>query len=441
MPGSGTGMVRIWSGGLVGNMNYDQDNVFIGMRQLWGQEQPFGLSPADRRHHAYIIGKTGTGKTSLLRNMIIQDIAAGRGVAVLDPHGDLAEDLLDHIPPWRIDHTVYFNPADREFPIGFNLLAHVSPDQRPLVASGVVSVFKSVWRDSWGPRLEYLLYACVAALCECQNVTLLGVQRMLADERYRQWVVRQITDPMIRSFWTREFAGYDKRFLSEVIAPVQNKVGQLLMAPSIRNILGQVKSRINFRFMMDHQRIFIANLSKGRIGEDKANLLGSLLVTQFQLAALSRADITEQKRDDFQLYVDEFASFCTDSFASILSEARKYRLCLTLSHQYLAQIPRAIRDAVLGNVGTIICFRVSEGDARVLAREIGGGYNAAFLAGLRNFETCVRTMESGDPFITQTLSRLLDHYGCGKHILDRCRQKYSLSRSTTERKLRRWMSR
>jgi len=420
----------------------NQDEVFIGMRQLWGQEKPFGLSPAERRHHTYIIGKTGSGKTSLLRNMILQDIAVGRGVGVLDPHGDLAEDLLDHIPSWRTDHVVYFNPADLAHPIGLNLLAHVKPDQQPLVASGVVSAFKNIWGDSWGPRLEYILYASVASLCQCQNVTLLGLQRILADEQFRQWVVNQLVDPVLRRFWTHEFAGYDKRFLAEVISPIQNKVGQLLMAPSIRNVLGQVRSRIDFRFMMDHRRVFIANLSKGRLGEDKASLIGSLLVTQFQLATMSRAEVSEDDRQDFQLYVDEFANFCTDSFSSILSEARKYRLCLTLSHQYLEQVPPGIRSAVLGNIGTIVCFRISESDAQVIAREIGGGYSASLISGQRNFEICVRTMQNdggSNPFSASTLSPLFLGYGCGKNIVSRSRQRYGTPRREVENKINRWM--
>ena len=425
---------------MLGNMEHDL--AYMGIRNLWGQEKPFGLSPADRRHHAYIIGKTGSGKTSLLRNLILQDIAAGRGVGVLDPHGDLAEDLLDHIPPSRTDHVVYFNPADRDHPIGFNLLASVAPAERHLVASGVVSALKSIWRDSWGPRLEYILYNCIASLCECQNVTLLGVQRMLTDERYRGWVVRQVTDPLIQQFWTREFASYDKRFLAEVISPIQNKVGQLL-APILRNVLGQVRSKIGFRFMMDDSRVFIANLSKGKLGEDKSNLLGSLLVTQFQLAAMARADMPEAKRKDFHLYVDEFANFCTDSFTSILSEARKYRLCLTLSHQYLAQVPEQIRNAVLGNVGTILCFRVSESDAQILAREIGGGYSAAYISGLRNFEVCVRMMEnggSGEAFSGHTIGPLILNYGRRQNLIHCSRQKYAVSRSEIEDKISRWIA-
>jgi type IV secretory pathway TraG/TraD family ATPase VirD4 len=295
----------------------------LGERWVWGGEQPVGLRRQDRRQHLYVVGKTGTGKTTLLRNLILQDIEAGEGVGLIDPHGDLAEELLDFIPKWRTDHVLYFDPADGQWPVGFNLLKSVEPHRRHLVASAVVGSFKSIWRDSWGPRLSYLLYASVAALLECQNTSLLGVQRMLADSRYRDWVVRQVRDPAVRSFWEKEFAGYDRRFLSEVISPVQNKVGQLLMSPPVRLAIGQVRSRLDPRFLMDNRRILIANLSKGRLGEDKSALLGALLVSQFQAAAMARAEVPEEGRRDFYLYIDEFHNFTTDSFASILSEARK----------------------------------------------------------------------------------------------------------------------
>jgi len=228
-----------------------EEHIVLGSHEQWGHDVPLALSLPDRRQHLYTIGKSGVGKTTLLRNLILQDIEAGRGVGVIDPHGDLASDLLDHIPPHRIEDVVYFDPADAEYPIGFNLLGAVAADERHLLASGVVAVFKSIWPDFWGPRLEYILYAAVAALLECENVSLLGVQRMLSDSRYRAWVVKQVKDPMVNSFWVREFENFDKKFLQEAIAPIQNKVGQLLMSPHLRNILGQVRSRIDARFMMD----------------------------------------------------------------------------------------------------------------------------------------------------------------------------------------------
>jgi hypothetical protein len=250
-----TGKFRHGRGVAAESATMNDDTIYIGHRHGWGSDSLFGIRAEDARHHTYIIGKTGTGKTTLLRNMIFQHLYNGSGLALLDPHGDLAEELLDHFPPSRADDLVYFNPGDLEFPIGLNLLANVPKDSRHLVASGIVAAFKSIWRDSWGPRMEYILYNAFAALLDCQNTSLLGVNRMLTDADYRAWVVRQIEDPFVRGFWADEFAGYDARFVREAIAPIQNKIGQFLMNPPIRNILGQVKSKIDFRFMMDTGRV------------------------------------------------------------------------------------------------------------------------------------------------------------------------------------------
>lgn len=422
----------------------DDERTALGMRHSWGGETPFGLRRADRRQHVFVVGKSGTGKTTLLRNLILQDIAAGHGIGVIDPHGDLALDLLDHIPPARTDDVVYFNPADQDYPIGFNLLARVPNENRHLVASGIVGVLKSIWRDSWGPRLEYILYATVAALLECENVTILGIQRMLVDEQYRSWVVKQVQDPVVRSFWLDEFARYDRKFLAEAIAPIQNKIGRLLMAPPIRNILGQVRSKIDPRFMMDDRRILIGNLAKGRLGEDKANLLGAVLVTQFQLAAMSRADTPEGERMDFTLVVDEFHNFLTESFASILSEARKYRLAMVLAGQYLAQVPDTIKEAVFGNVGTLVAFRVGEADAPVLAREFGLSGSGSSFSGLANHEVWVKLLDHGrygDPFLGRTSPPDATYYGRRDNIIRRSREKYATRRDVVEDKIKRWMER
>ncbi len=421
-----------------------EEFIEIGEREHWGGSVPFGLHAVDRRQHLYVIGKSGTGKTTLLQNSIIQDIAAGRGVGVIDPHGDMANELLDHIPRHRTEDVVYFDATAADFPIGFNLLQNVPPRERHRVASGLVSALKSIWRDSWGPRMEHILYAAIAALLDCQDNSLLGVQRILSDESYRKWVVRQVKDPMVRQFWTHEFASYDERFRREAIAPIENKVGQLLMSPPIRNLLGQSKRKIDARFMMDDRRIFIANLAKGLLGEDKANLLGSILVTSFQLAAMSRADIPERERQDFHLYIDEFHNFTTDTFASILSEARKYRLCITLSHQYVEQLTPAIASAVFGNVGSLIAFRVGERDALHLSQELGGSYNPGTLSGLGNHHVIAKLLDGGkysEPFTGFTHPPLRPEHGRREKIIRRSREKYATPRSIAEEKIERWMKR
>lgn len=414
--------------------------AYIGEREVWGQSQAFGIDAADRRHHIYAIGKTGSGKTTLLRNLIVQDIEAGRGVGVIDPHGDLAEELLDYIPPFRSDDVVYLNAADLDYPIGFNLLADVALDRRHLVASGVVSVLKSIWRDSWGPRLEYVLYNAVATLLDNEHATLLGLPRLLVDENYREKLVKKVKDPLIQGFWRNEYARYDRQFRQEMIAPIQNKIGRFLMNAPIRNMVGQVKSKIDLRFMMDDGRILIANLAKGRLGEDKANLLGSLLVGQFQFAAMSRADQREEERRDFSLFIDEFHNFTTDSFASILSESRKYGLCLTLSHQYSDQVSTDIQSAVFGNVGTLIAFHVGNRDAAVLEAELG--LRAGLFTELRRHETVVRRLMGGEgeePFLARTLAPLGRKYGRRENLIGRSREKYGRPRSIVEEKIARWL--
>jgi hypothetical protein len=318
------------------------------------------------------------------------------------------------------------------------LLANVPKDEKPLVASGIVGAFKSIWHDSWGPRMEYILYNAIAALLDCQNTSLLGVNRMLMDDEYRAWVIRQIKDPFIKEFWESEYAGYDERFRREAIAPVQNKLGQFLLNPVIRNILGQVECKVSFPFMMDNQRIFIANLSKGKIGHDKSNLLGSLLVTQFQLAAMRRANQPEHERRDFHLFIDEFQNFTTDSFAAILAEARKYRLCLTLSHQYVDQIPLPIRQAVLGNVGTLFSFRIGNSDAEALQKEFGNTFIAQQFVDLERFHVFAKVLEHGtneQPFKGETLEPVnINHRKAKAHIV--CsRRKFARPRRIVEAKL------
>lgn len=423
----------------------DDQITYVGYRQLWGGDPAlFGISAADWRQHVYVIGKTGSGKTTLLRNLILQHIAAGHGVGLIDPHGDLSDELLNHFPPSRADDLVYFNPADVEHPIGLNPLADVPRDDRHLVASGIVGAMKGIWRDSWGPRLEYLLYNAVVLLLDCPNASLLGVNRIFVDPQYREWALSQCTDPFVRLFWKDEYEKYDPRFQREAIAPIQNKLGQFLTSSVIRNILGQVRCKFSIPFMMNNKRVFIANLAKGKLSAEKANLLGSLLITQFQLAAMSRAERPEAERQDFFLFIDEFQNFTTDVVAPILSEARKYRLCLTLSHQFVEQLPIAIRQAVFGNVGTLIAFRIGHLDADALAKEFGQTYSAEQFVDLGRYEVLVRSIENGKttgPFRASTLPPIENAIGRKDKLIARSREKYGTRRQSVEAKLNQWITR
>lgn len=423
----------------------DDSNAHIGSREVWGGQQPFGFSAEERSQHCYVIGQTGTGKSTLLKNMILQDIRSGRGVAVIDPHGDLAADIITHYPSNRSDHLVYFHPGDLSFPVAYNLLGRASGDGRHLVASGIVGALKNIWPDSFGPRMEYILYAAVAALldCDCPNITLLSLQRMLSDAHYRQWIVRHVKDPVVRAFWLDEFEGYDERFRKEAVAPIQNKVGQILMSPPIRNVFGQVRSKIDLRFMMDRQRVFVANLSKGILGDDKSNLMGALLVAEFQRAVMSRADVPLRDRTPFYLYVDEFQNFTTDSFSSILSESRKYGLSLTIAHQYIDQVGAEIRGAVFGNVGNLISFRIGEADSAALSREFGHRFAPEEFASLANHHILVRSVGQGqmpEPFRAETT--LLPH-GRSAHwekLIQRSRERYGTPRAVVEDRIARWLN-
>jgi len=311
----------------------------------------------------YMIGKSGVGKTTMMERMFIEDVQSGHGAAWFDPHGDAAEKLLSFIPAERINDVIYFNPADTDFPIGFNALENVHGEHRHLVASGIMSVFKKIWPDVWSARMEYILNNTLLALLEYPGSTLLGIMRMLAEKKYRETVVDRLEDPVVKSFWVNEFARYTDRYATEAVGAIQNKVGQFVSNPLIRNVIGQQISGLNMRSVMDEGKILIANLARGKIGEDNSNLLGAMLITKLQQAAMSRADVPEAERRDFFLYIDEFQNFSTDSFAVVLSEARKYRLSLILAHQYLEQLTDLVKAAIIGNVGTMIVFRVGAEDA------------------------------------------------------------------------------
>jgi len=428
----------------------EEDINFFAETTFRNRKKKFGIKTDDRRRHIYIVGKTGMGKTELLKNMAVQDIQKGYGVGFVDPHGEAAEELLDFVPPQRVNDVIYFNPADINYPITFNVMEKVDIEHRHLVAAGLMGVFKKIWPDVWSARMEYILNNTILALLEYPGSTLLGVNRMLADPEYRKKVVERIKDPVIKSFWVQEFARYTQRYEVEATAAIQNKVGQLITAPLIRNIIGQVKSSIDMREVMDNQKILILNLSKGKIGEDASRLLGALLITKIQLAAMSRVDIPERKRKDFFLYVDEFQSFATEAFANILSEARKYRLALTLANQYIAQLEEMtptgkstkVRDAIFGNVGTLIYFRVGAEDTELLEKEFLPEFMASDLVNLAKYNIYLKLMIdgiAGRPFSAQTLPPFPKPEKSNREkIIKISRERYTAARKTVEEKISRW---
>ena len=415
---------------------------FFGKTTFRNIKKKFGIKPDDRRRHAYIIGKTGMGKTALLENMIIQDIQNGKGVGFVDPHGDSAEKLLDFIPAERVKDVVYFNPSDLNWPIAFNIMEKVDVEYRHLVAGGLMGVFKKIWPDVWSARMEYILNNCILALLEYEGSTLLGVNRMLSDVEYRKKVVSKVTDPVVKAFWTQEFARYAQRYEVEATAAIQNKIGQFISTTLIRNIIGQVESSIDMRKVMDEKKILILNLSKGRVGEDASRLLGALLITKIQLAAMSRVDIEEKERNDFYLYVDEFQNFATESFVNILSEARKYRLNLILAHQYITQMEETVRDAVFGNVGTILTFRIGAEDAQYLEKEFIPEFTIEDLVNLPKYHIYLKLMIdgiAGRPFSAQTLPPIQKPKETSRDmIIDISREKYATERKIVEENISRW---
>jgi hypothetical protein len=371
------------------------------------KEARFGIKRADRRAHMYVLGKTGTGKSTLLETLIRQDLSGGHGLALLDPHGDLVEKVLSGMPEERRGDLLYFDATDAAHPLGFNPLESVAAKYRPLAASGLISVFQHIWADSWGPRLEHILRNAILALLEQPSATLADVPRLLNDPAYRKQAVKQISNGQVRDFWLKEYAGYPARFRAEAVAPIQNKVGAFLSNPLIHGIVVRGRSDFRLRAVMDEGKVLLVNLAKGKIGADTATLLGSLLVSRLGLAALSRADTPEGERREFYLYLDEFHNFTTLSLAGMLSELRKYRLNLILAHQYLAQLDSRLLSAILGNVGTAISFRIGPQDAETIAREFAPEFSATDLINLPNYHVYLKLMIDGRvsiPFSAVTLS-------------------------------------
>lgn len=422
-----------------------EEITYFAQTDYRNKRTPFGIKSSDRTRHTYVIGKTGMGKSTMLENMAIQDIQNGNGLAFVDPHGKSAELLLDYVPEHRIKDVLYFAPFDMEYPVAFNIMEDVGEDKRHLVVNGLMSTFEKIWVDAWSARMAYILSNTLLALLEYPDSTLLGINRMLSDKDYRKMVVNNVKDPSVRSFWLDEFAKYTDRYAQEATPAIQNKVGQFTSNPLIRNIVGQQISTFDLRRMMDEKKIIIVNLSKGRVGEGNANLLGSMIITKIYLAAMSRADVPESKMRDlpnFYLYVDEFQSFANKSFADILSEARKYKLNLIMAHQYIEQMEEEVRSAVFGNVGTMVAFRVGAYDAEVLEKEFAPVFTAEDLVNLGVFQIYMKLMIDGvssSPFSAVTLPPIEKSVMNWKNeIIATSRSQFAKPRNLVESEIRLW---
>ena len=422
--------------------------TYFGETDARNKKIRFGIKAKDRLKHMYIIGKTGMGKSTLLENMAIQDIQNGNGMAFLDPHGGTADKLLDYVPESRIKDVLYFAPFDMDYPIAFNVMEDTGIEKRHLVLSGLMSAFKKLFgEESFSDRMQYILQNTILALLEYPGATMLGINKMLSDKEYRKKVIANITDPSVKDYWTKEYAGYTERFAAEAIPAIQNKIGQFTSNPLVRNIIGQEKSTFDIRKFMDEKKILIINLSKGRVGEGNANLLGSMLITKIYLAAMSRADKNENdlaKLPNFYLYVDEFQSFANKSFADILSEARKYKLNLTIAHQYIEQMEEEVRDAVFGNVGTMITFRVGAFDAEVLEKEFAPTFTAEDLVNLGFAQIYLKLMIDGvssHPFSSTTMKPIArSEYIYKDQIISASRATFARPRAVVEKEIQDWLA-
>lgn len=379
---------------------------FFGRTIFKNRETIFGIKEIDRRRHVWVIGKTGTGKSTLIANMAIDDLKKDRGIGIIDPHGDLCDVIMDYIPKHRINDVIYFNPADKDFPIAINPLEVTNKEEAELVVSGIVSIFNKIFGFSWGPRLEYILRNSLATLAQVPNTTLKDIPLILTNKQFRDKVVMNLDDEVLKNFWINEFGKMTEKLQQEAISPILNKVGQFVASPLIRSVIGHSKSSISLDDAMNEGKIFLANLSQGRLGEDNAALLGAMLITKFQLAAMHRVAIPEAERKDFYLYVDEFQNFATGSFIKIMSEARKYRLDIMLANQYMAQIPPEVTQAILGNAGTLMTFAVGASDADILQKEFSEVFSNQDLVNLGRFQVATKMTIDNQitrPFVSMTL--------------------------------------
>lgn len=426
-------------------MEDDQKVTYFAETDFRNKKTKFGIKAKDRTRHMYVIGKTGMGKSTILENMAIQDIQNGEGVAFIDPHGGTAEKLLDYVPEHRIKDVVYFAPFDAEYPMSFNVLEDIGADKRHLVVSGLMSVFKKIWQDAWSARMEYILNNTLLALLEYPGSTLMGVNKMLSDKDFRKKIVDNVKDPAVKSFWVDEYAKYTERMAAEAVPAIQNKIGQYTLNPLIRNIIGQPKSSFDIRELMDTKKIFIINLSKGKIGEQNMNLLGGMFVTKIYLAAMSRADLSEKEIANlppFYFYVDEFQNFANESFAQILSEARKYKLSLTVANQYVTQMVEEVRDAILGNVGSLICYRVGPADAELFEKEFAPKFTAEDIVNLGQYQMYLKLMVDSvgsQPFSARGMAPIpRPEVSYREQIIAHSREAFAHTRAEVEEAIAAW---
>jgi hypothetical protein len=422
--------------------NNERDLSLFGVTNFRGSNTIFGANRSDRDRHIYVIGQTGTGKTGLLELLTLSDIFYDEGFCVIDPHGDYAQNMLRFIPKIRLKDVIYFNPSDTDYPIGFNPLEVTDPSLKNHISSELVGVLKRMF-ESWGPRLEYILRYTILALLDYPDSTMLDITRMLTERRFRDDVISHIKDPVVKTFWVTEFASWNDKFAAEAVAPVLNKVGAFVANPMIRNIVGQTKSTFNIRTHMDEGKILIVNLSRGLVGEDNAAILGALMVTKIQLAAMSRANVPLDQRRPFYLYVDEFQNFATDSFAVILSEARKYALKLTIANQYVSQMDPVVRDAVFGNVGSMVSFRVGADDASFLSKYYAPQFEPGDIMQLHNrffISTMTINGEKSPPFSGSTLNQPSPQNDFTPEIIELSRKQFALTRAEVEDRIARNMA-
>ena len=419
----------------------DADVIPFGVTNYHNEQTPFGMLRVDRARHLYVVGKSGTGKSKLLELLIATDIKDGKGVCVMDPHGDLVDAVIKHVPENRVKDVIYFNPMDTEFPVAFNPMEAVSPELKLRVTIGFIEIFKKLFGANWTPRLEHVLRQTTLALLDSKGTTVFSILKMLSDKNYRQTIVSRIEDSVVKNFWVNEFAAWSEKFDNEAITPLLNKVGQLVSTNLIRNIIGQPFNTFNIRKVMDGQKILLVKLNKGLLGEENAALLGAMMITKIQQAALERADMAESERKSFYLYCDEFQYFATDTFAEILSEARKYKLSLTIAHQYMGQLSDIVRTTVFGNIGTIIAFRVGAEDAAILEQEFTPVFHVRDIINLAVREFYIKMSVQGqtrDAFSAMTMDCETPKQNAVKQIVEHSRETFAKPKKDVEVLLRKW---